>query len=245
MSWLQRFAPSLRHHASSQPVRSSLHAGRLSSVFTAAGLILLTIYVSHTARQYVFAEAALAWAERFEQGPGLAIDRSPDVSRWSSARVKAFRAALSRQLDEPEAVLSIPRLELTVPVYEGTGDDALDRGAGHISGTTLIGSESGNIGIAGHRDGFFRRLKDAAVGDSIVLTSLAITAVYRIDAMAIVSPDDVHVLEPRHTPSLTLVTCYPFYFQGSAPQRFIVFASLDTISRRSGSSNGTFARDLN
>jgi len=82
--------------------------------------------------------------------------------------------------------------------------------------------ESGNIGIAGHRDGFFRVLKDIAVGDLMTLTSHYATTSYSVDQIEIVAPEDVGVLAPRAGPSVTLVTCYPFYHPGDAPQRFIV-----------------------
>src|SRR6185503_18622734 len=99
----------------------------------------------------------------------------------------------------------------------------LDRGVGHIEHTAAPRSD-GNSGIAGHRDGFFRGLKDIGSGDAIELETLGEREVYRVDRMWIVDPTDVSVLDPTPTPSLTLVTCYPFYFVGSAPQRYIVRA---------------------
>ena len=92
-----------------------------------------------------------------------------------------------------------------------------------IIGSTRV-DESGNIGIAGHRDGFFRVLKDIAVGDLMTLSSSSATKTYAVDQIEIVTPNDVSVLAPRAGPSVTLVTCYPFYYWGDAPQRFIVHA---------------------
>lgn len=86
--------------------------------------------------------------------------------------------------------------------------------------------EQGNIGIAGHRDGFFRGLKDVQVGDQIELAVQQHKFVYTVDDIKVVEPHDASVLQPRTRPSLTLVTCYPFYFIGAAPQRYIVQASL-------------------
>ena len=83
---------------------------------------------------------------------------------------------------------------------------------------------SGNSGIAGHRDGFFRPLGDIAPGDAIELETLHESQVYRVERTWIVDPEDVSVLDPTTDRSLTLVTCYPFYFVGPAPQRFIVRA---------------------
>ena len=123
------------------------------------------------------------------------------------------------------SLLTIPRVSLEVPVFEGTDDLTLNRGAGRIAGTAAIG-DAGNIGIAAHRDGFFRALKDVREGDEVGLNSAQSNAVYVVDTIEIVAPGDVHVLEPRGHPSLTLVTCYPFYFVGDAPQRYIVHATL-------------------
>jgi LPXTG-site transpeptidase (sortase) family protein len=100
---------------------------------------------------------------------------------------------------------------------------ALDRGLGHIRHPALPGAD-GNSGIAGHRDGFFRGLKDIQPGDTIEVDTLDRKDIYRVERTWIVDPSDVSVLDPTAAPSLTLVTCYPFYFVGSAPQRFIVRA---------------------
>jgi len=110
-------------------------------------------------------------------------------------------------------------------VLEGTDEFTLNRGVGRIVGTSLPG-QGGNVGIAGHRDGFFRSLKDIRRGDSIELVTTWGTDVYAVDRVRITRPSDVRVLQPRTKPSLTLVTCYPFYFVGGTPNRYIVEASL-------------------
>jgi len=110
-------------------------------------------------------------------------------------------------------------------VLEGTDDMILDRGVGHIIGTDGPDG-NGNIGIAGHRDGFFRVLKDVGPGDEIELVTRRGTDIFKVDQVTLVLPNDVSVLQRRETRSLTLVTCYPFYFIGSAPQRYIVQASI-------------------
>jgi len=111
--------------------------------------------------------------------------------------------------------------------FGGTDELTLNHGVGRIAGTAHP-RDSGNIGIAGHRDGFFRGLKDVAVGDIIDLKTLTGTNTYAVDRIQIVSPRQVEVLGPTSVPSITLVTCYPFYFIGSAPQRYIVTASLSS-----------------
>ena len=105
----------------------------------------------------------------------------------------------------------------------GTDDRTLDRAVGHIEDTAQPGTD-GNSGIAGHRDGFFRGLKDIVPGDAIELDTLQGKDVYRVERTWVVDPEDVSVLDPTPARALTLVTCYPFYFVGSAPQRFIVRA---------------------
>ena len=148
-----------------------------------------------------------------------------DFTWWSKTRIEAYKTTVLRLRDAPLALLKIPSIHLEVAVLEGTDPLTLNQGVGRIAGTGAIG-EGRNIGIAGHRDGFFRGLKDISIGDSLELSSLDKTMTYSVDEIRIVSPDDVEVLEPRVVPSLTLVTCYPFYYIGAAPERFIVQAAL-------------------
>ena len=152
---------------------------------------------------------------------------SPDRTLWSPERVRGFDESFSQQFAAaPLAILRIPRIELEVPVLAGTDELSLNRCVGHIEGTPRPGF-SGNVGIAGHRDGFFRGLKDVSAGDVLELESPERTDHYRIESITIVSPDRVDVLAPTEVPTLTLVTCYPFYYIGSAPKRYIVRAALD------------------
>ncbi len=154
------------------------------------------------------------------------VIKEPDFSLWSPERIKLYQQSLSAQLGPPVALLRIPKIRLEVPVLEGTDDLTMDRAAGFITGTARPG-EDGNIGISAHRDGFFRGLKDVREGDGIELVSVRGTDSYTIDRIVLVKPADVSVLAPRSRPSITLVTCYPFYFAGSAPKRYIVQASMN------------------
>jgi sortase A len=149
----------------------------------------------------------------------------PDFRLWSPQRISAYQASLADGSFTPIAVLRIASVSLEVPVLEGTDEVALNQGVGHIEGTSAPGA-GGNVGIAGHRDGFFRSLKDIQQGDTIELISHLRNDRYVVDETLIVSPEHVSVLRARGLPSLTLVTCYPFYFVGSAPKRFVVHASL-------------------
>ena len=119
--------------------------------------------------------------------------------------------------------LEIPRLELSVVIIEGDDSKTLRRAVGHIPATPIPG-QTGNVALTGHRDTFFRPLRKIRVNDIIVLTTLQGEYHYRVVSTRVVSPDNVAVLNASDGESLTLVTCYPFYFVGSAPSRFIVRA---------------------
>jgi sortase A len=151
--------------------------------------------------------------------------RPPDKSLWSAGRVSSFAASLGKDSSEILGVLEIPRLELEVPLYDGASDLNMDRGIARIEGTAMP-DEAGNMGIAGHRDGYFRVLKDIKFGDEMILNSGAGEKRYRVQELMIVEPSAVDVLDHTEDTSITLVTCYPFYFVGHAPQRFIVRAVL-------------------
>lgn len=149
---------------------------------------------------------------------------TPSSAEWSEARKRHYdetRAAPLRS--KPLAILEVPAAQLEVLVLEGTDEWTLNRAVGWIEGTARPGS-AGNIGIAGHRDGFFRGLRRVGEGDSLWLTTPSARKRYRVEQISIVSPDAVEVLAPTTRPTLTLVTCYPFYFVGSAPERLILSA---------------------
>lgn len=120
--------------------------------------------------------------------------------------------------------IAIPRLGISAIVEEGADDRTLDLAVGHISSTALPG-QAGNVGLAAHRDNLFRNLKDVKRDDTITLTTLDGSFEYRVVSFRVVKPTDVSVLDPSpEQNTLTLVTCYPFYFVGHAPWRFIVKA---------------------
>lgn len=148
----------------------------------------------------------------------------PDQRLWSGQRIDAYRNAPVQLSEEPmTGMLRIQRLGLEAPIYQGTSETVLDRGLGWIEETAGIGS-GGNVGIAGHRDSFFRPLKEISVEDVIEVVGIDSYDRYKVTQTSIVEPTDVEVLDPTSEPVLTLVTCYPFYFVGHAPKRFIVRA---------------------
>ena len=137
-------------------------------------------------------------------------------------------AVVKRKLPAPRngdtiGRLEIPRLRLSVMFVEGADAGDLRRAAGHIPGTALPGQE-GNIGIAGHRDTFFRSLRGVKLGDTITLETTTGEWRYRVVSLRVVKPEDVAVLDATHRDALTLVTCFPFHFIGAAPKRFVIRA---------------------
>jgi sortase A len=209
-----------------------------------AGVVLLGIWVGFRIHASAGRDADLRRFEQARQATRAAVPGDPapdravelphhlpvDTTLWAEGRIDEWQHSLEHEFEPPLAVLRVPAIDLEVAVLEGTSELVLNRGVGHIEGTAPPGG-GGNVGIAGHRDGFFRGLKDIEPGDIIELETLTGTDRYAISDTLIVDPPDVWVLEPTDTPTLTLVTCYPFYFVGSAPQRYIVRAEI--VSRES------------
>ena len=141
---------------------------------------------------------------------------------------RTLPAAASRRRLEKGALIGrieLPRLGVSAIAREGADEVTLRRSVGHIPETALPG-EAGNAALAGHRDTFFRGLKDVREGDHVVVTTLAGRHRYVVREMRVVEPSDVSVLDPTDEAILTLVTCYPFNYVGPAPQRFVVRAAL-------------------
>jgi len=215
---------------SNTPSRSWLRIVQIMCVVL--GAILLGWYLVARGHSFFASRAAI---ERFEElRPPITVNRHRsaaaipsskpvDTTLWANGRTEEFQRSLFAEVDDPLALMRIPRLEIEVPVFAGTSDLILNRGVGQIEGTAFPG-ENGNIGIAGHRDGFFRPLKDIVLGDAIILETPGETTRFIVEDLHIVDPSEVWVLAPTDAPAITLVTCYPFYFVGSAPQRFIVRA---------------------
>jgi sortase A len=163
---------------------------------------------------------------------------------YTTARIAANReqASLSRELTRLAGAagsspidtaaghsllwrIDMPRINLSAIAREGVDTRTLRGAVGHIPGTALPG-ERGNAGFAAHRDTFFRPLKSVRNGDEVIVTTARGVFRYAVTGTRVVEPDDVSVLGPTKDTTLTLVTCYPFDYVGSAPQRFIVRASL-------------------
>jgi sortase A len=124
----------------------------------------------------------------------------------------------------PLADLAIPRIRLSAVILQGSDTSTLRRGVGHVEDTPLPG-QGGNVVIAGHRDTFFRPLRNVRVGDDIFLNTLGEHLHYRVASFAVVESTEISVLAPTDVPTLTLITCYPFWVLGRAPDRFVVRAT--------------------
>jgi sortase A len=144
-----------------------------------------------------------------------------EIQTQQRAQVGAPRPAVEN--GDVLARLEVPRLGMSVAVLQGTNSQVLRLGVGHIAGTALPG-DLGNSGIAGHRDTFFRELRDIRQNDEIQLQTTTGLFRYEVDWAKVVAPEDLSVLAPSTESALTLVTCYPFQYFGTAPSRFVVHA---------------------
>lgn len=151
----------------------------------------------------------------------------PDKSLWNAKRVKGYQESLYVNAAAPLGILTIKDVDIEIPIYNGTDDLNLNRGVGRIKGMARMYDETGNLGIAGHRDGIFRGLKDIEVGDEIEVQTPNGLETYAVSSITIVPKNDISVLAATDDKTLTLVTCYPFYHIGNAPKRYIVKATSD------------------
>jgi len=209
------------------------HIERLCIALGALGLIVTgAVYVDSFigSRNAIasFEQVAVAsqQLEGTSQTPvtGLSPKRLPPLEGGASQLSGTDPATTTPGNDQvPIALLTIERLDLKVPVFPDTDKLSLNRGAGLVPGSPLPG-ENGNVAVAGHRDSFFRALKDIKVGDIMELQSATDRQRFQVSEIIITDPLDLSVLDATIEPTLTLITCYPFYYVGFAPDRFIVRA---------------------
>jgi sortase A len=203
---------------------------RAERILLATGLTLSSVWVAarfHGAMRsraaIVEFESKATTAQSDQRRLGVDSDSPIDFRLWSVKRISAYEDSLLKKPGAPLAILRIPKIGLTVPVFNDTDDLTLNRGIGRIPGTAQIDGP-GNLGLAGHRDGFFRGLKDIGPGDIIEVQRPKGDDRYVVDQIQIVSPADTYVLNATPRRAVTLVTCFPFYYVGSAPQRYVVTA---------------------
>jgi sortase A len=193
----------------------------LSYIFAVVGLLALSYWaiVFVSAQRYQYRET-----QRFTSGQ-KAEPGTPSRSESPTNEKRSYPSTGS-----PVALLEIPRLRLSAVVVEGAEEHELKLGPGHIRGTSLPG-EGGNVGVAGHRDTFFRPLRLIRRDDTIKVIAHEREYQYKVVSLQIVEPEDIEVLYPTGRETLTLVTCYPFDFVGSAPRRYIVRADCVECAR--------------
>ncbi|MBW8190459.1 class D sortase [Neiella marina] len=180
------------------------------------GVILLSLFIASRLHATVAGQADI---EAFEQS---LTQFQPDTSLWSDSAKNKYQKTLQQANEEVMALLEIDAVDIKVPVYFDTSELNLNRGAGLVAG-----AGANNLAIAAHRDSYFRGLADIETNDTIrVRNSDGVSEIYQVNKVLIVEPDDTRLLRTAEQPELTLITCYPFYFVGSAPQRYIVKASL-------------------
>jgi len=196
-------------------------------LFFAVGLLALG-YVGFALADANLYQAYETW--RFEQSLKSAKPAAGVVEQVPPSPLAALAEADHAKVENPPlkgssvGQIEISSIGLTAMIEEGDNGKTLRRAVGHLPGSALPG-QPGNVVLAGHRDTFFRPLRNIHKGDEITLTTLAGAYRYRVDFTEIVGPRDTKVLNHSDDPILTLVTCYPFYFVGPAPRRFIVRAS--------------------
>jgi sortase A len=197
--------------------------------FTTMGLLGLVLTGTVFLHASFLSPPAIAASEQTttsdpEQVQEISLDGYfPDQSMWSEKMIGKYEKVKDTG-DAPLAMLKIERLNVEAPVYFGTDRITLDRGIGIVKGTANLG-EAGNIGISGHRDSFFRPLKDIKLGDKIEIRTPEGIQDFEVTDISIVDALDVSVLDPTDTTVLTLITCHPFYYVGYAPDRYIVKAT--------------------
>jgi len=180
---------------------------RLSSVVAAIGAFILT---------FVAATVSDGW-----------ILQSRGQQEFKTLAAPAAPASASKRKPKRGELLGklvVPRLKMSVIVLEGSDDGVLKKGPGHIEETAFPG-ELGNVAISGHRDTHFRPLREVKTGDEIILQTKTTSQSYYVQSWDIIDPTDMQILDPTPGPMLTLVTCYPFEFIGSAPMRYIIRAT--------------------
>ena len=199
-------------------MNGNLHQGArvwVSRILIAIGLVCLC---------YVSVVSVHTW--QYQRAAKSRIDETVSIVRPPAARAEVIEAAKPVEIGEIIGRVDIPRLRMSAAVAEGDDDKTLGKAVGHLPDTPLPWDRRGNVAFAAHRDGLFRALEGIRLNDDVRVVTTRGDFHYRVTKFHIVDPDDVWVIAPTETPSITLITCYPFSFIGNAPRRFIVKAEL-------------------
>jgi len=190
------------------------------------GFLLLIALTQAAANPGQSAESIPVWIQDpYTSDNVLTYFNQPDQSLWNATRITDYEESLKVNSSPPLGIFTIEKLNIRVPIYNGTSEYYLNRGVGRIKGMAKM-DEDGNLGLSGHRDGFFRTLKDIEMGDEIEIQTTRGVETYEVSSITIIPKSDISILEPSTDKILTIVTCYPFYFVGHAPKRYIVKATV-------------------
>jgi sortase A len=205
------------------------HVHKLEIVLIAIGVCAAAFATAPSIRARLAQRGAVhAMAQAQAQSSQAAAGDSAIIPEATLASTYPSSSPEDDGLSHVIGVIRMPSLSIDAPLVSGISSNALSRGVGHVPGSAYAGG-LGNMVLAGHRDTFFRPLRSVEPGMDVIVDSTNGRYLYRVDRSEVVTPDDLKVLDIGQRPELTLITCYPFNFLGSAPKRFIVHAHLVSV----------------
>ncbi|MFD9625864.1 class D sortase [Peribacillus muralis] len=198
---------------------------RLLLLSCTMAIILFGVWFS-TSNMYKFAKGYFLYKTHTPSNQGNETIQKPPSNKTIKKELYPFQPKTGEEIGE----LYIPKLKAKLPIFHGTNEDELERGVGHFAGSVLPG-ENDNSVLSGHRDTVFRKLGEVGVGDLLIVRTSAGEFTYKVKKVRIVDEDDRTVIVPKPRATLTVSTCYPFDYIGSAPERYILVAYLSSSSK--------------
>ncbi|MGE7759579.1 class D sortase [Peribacillus sp. NPDC097895] len=193
---------------------------RLLLLCCTIAIILFGVWFS-TSNMYKFAKGYLLYKTHAPSSQVKETVQKPPSNKTTKEELYPVRPKTGEEMGE----LYIPKLKATLPIFHGTNEDELEKGVGHFAGSVLPG-ENDNSVLSGHRDTVFRKLGQVGEGDLLIVRTSAGEFTYKVNKVRIVDEDDRTVIVPKPRATLTVSTCYPFDYIGSAPERYILVAYL-------------------
>lgn len=203
-------------------LRILLKKKRWLLLFTAAGILIASGLFISGSNAFKLAKAFFFYEQ---QKTEYNIVRAEPAQAEEKEKVKNQLYEKRPKIGEKMGELTIPKLHAVLPIYHGTDEDELEKGVGHFAQSVLPG-EKDNTVLSGHRDTVFRELGKVGEGDLLIIETSAGKFTYKVRRVRIVDEDDRTVIVPKPRATLTVSTCYPFNFIGSAPERYVLIANL-------------------
>ncbi|MFJ8070093.1 class D sortase [Peribacillus sp. NPDC096447] len=198
---------------------------RLLLLSCTIAIILFGIWFS-TSNMYKFAKGYFLYKTHAPSSQvNETVQKTPSDKPASNKTTKKELYPVRPETGEEIGELYIPKLKTKLPIFHGTNEDELEKGVGHFAGSVLPG-ENDNSVLSGHRDTVFRKLGQVGEGDLLIVRTSAGEFTYKVNKVRIVDEDDRTVIVPKPRATLTVSTCYPFDYIGSAPERYILVAYL-------------------